>query len=436
MENSANGEYIGSLPKRIRQNPAYEGLVRTIEAAIATSETESMFMRVKNMRRILLGRINPSAEEYAAAGIDATQNAYRVALFTIDDYTDMFFDESGEGDNIDVAHACFRACIEYYAVCPAVVSCGYFGGNIVAVFCFDGGSDSKKNIVETIHKTFDFIEENYGLEISGVLSREVSSVKELSFVFKECISQMELKQIIHSEVKLITNSDQVSGKYAIKGNEFFRQMQLLANFLIAGKYKEIPPMVATILARNVTASPVESNDYLTSKIRLAMVAGVLAEGIEYKLHSETSASMANRLRAADSVNKINSVAAEVFDSLAKYPDRLSGFHLADKAAEFIALNYSDANLSVDAICAETGVSKQYLAKLFREKLGTTMLDFLNYHRIRKAKELLEDENLTIAKISFAVGYVDTHSFSRNFQKYEGILPSMYRESATQKKPSQ
>ena len=48
-------------------------------------------------------------------------------------------------------------------------------------------------------------------------------------------------------------------------------------------------------------------------------------------------------------------------------------------------------------------------------------------RIDKAKNLLENSNLSIKEICVSCGYTDPNYFSRSFKKNVGVTPTEYKE---------
>nr|WP_246238994.1 helix-turn-helix transcriptional regulator [Paenibacillus anseongense] len=69
----------------------------------------------------------------------------------------------------------------------------------------------------------------------------------------------------------------------------------------------------------------------------------------------------------------------------------------------------------------------YLSKLFREQTGEGLLDYINKVRIVKAKELIENQNITLNEIASLVGFSDVNALIRIFKKYEGVTPGKYKE---------
>lgn len=89
-------------------------------------------------------------------------------------------------------------------------------------------------------------------------------------------------------------------------------------------------------------------------------------------------------------------------------------------------NYTDPELSVQAIAVHAGISEVHLRRIFKSALNTTPTRYINYLRLEKAKNMLISSNYTIAEISLSVGFLDQYYFSRLFKKEIGISPSEYK----------
>jgi len=44
-------------------------------------------------------------------------------------------------------------------------------------------------------------------------------------------------------------------------------------------------------------------------------------------------------------------------------------------------------------------------------------------RLKRAKDMLKNDNLTIKEVASAVGYQDAYHFSKSFKKLYGVSPS-------------
>lgn len=95
-----------------------------------------------------------------------------------------------------------------------------------------------------------------------------------------------------------------------------------------------------------------------------------------------------------------------------------------------ALNYIEVNLktdfSVSELAAVSGVSQQYLGRIFRQTMNASPAEYIIKLRIREAMRLLAETDKSIAEISQICGFSSAGYFCAVFRKNEGITPSAYR----------
>lgn len=85
-----------------------------------------------------------------------------------------------------------------------------------------------------------------------------------------------------------------------------------------------------------------------------------------------------------------------------------------------------------AICEAAEISPQRLTRMFQAKFDMAVAEYMNACRIKLAKELLPNKQLTVVQIAQQVGYRNTDTFTRNFRKVEGITASEYRKALLDK----
>lgn len=105
----------------------------------------------------------------------------------------------------------------------------------------------------------------------------------------------------------------------------------------------------------------------------------------------------------------------------------------DQVVRYMEEHFSDPEISMAAIAESFEISTTRLSLSFKEKTGMTPLEFLTLLRSQRAKELLEDTDLTIRDISVQVGYYDSGSFIRRFKQVTGETPLQYRRNRAEKK---
>lgn len=107
--------------------------------------------------------------------------------------------------------------------------------------------------------------------------------------------------------------------------------------------------------------------------------------------------------------------------------------LFDQIAQLIIDDklYLESDLSLSKLSNLVGQSTQKTSSVINQYANRNFNDFINYYRIQDAKNLLsnnEYEKFTISSIAFDSGFSSLSSFNSAFKKFEGITPSMYRES--------
>lgn len=75
-------------------------------------------------------------------------------------------------------------------------------------------------------------------------------------------------------------------------------------------------------------------------------------------------------------------------------------------------------------CVFLGESQFHL--LFKQQVGLTPHQYILQMRFNLAKELLEDNSLTLASIASASGFANQSSFTHSFTKLQGTSPSKFR----------
>ena len=94
------------------------------------------------------------------------------------------------------------------------------------------------------------------------------------------------------------------------------------------------------------------------------------------------------------------------------------------------LLHSDEEISLAEIARACAVSESGLRRIFKEKTGKTLLAERRDFRIKEAKRLLENTDLSLAEIAERLHFFDAAYFSRIFHRTVGVTPGTY---AKQKK---
>ena len=107
--------------------------------------------------------------------------------------------------------------------------------------------------------------------------------------------------------------------------------------------------------------------------------------------------------------------------------RLAESSLADSLVNYIQQHLQDPP-SLEQLCAYFAVSRTGLCRIFNEATGNTPVNYWIVLKVREAKKLIREGNLSMTQIAEKLGYASIHHFSRMFKRFTGMSPSAYQQS--------
>lgn len=113
------------------------------------------------------------------------------------------------------------------------------------------------------------------------------------------------------------------------------------------------------------------------------------------------------------------------------PDRLHWHgpkqELVRAAKEYLEA-HSAEKFSLEALSSALFINGCYLLRTFKAATGQTLLEYHHQVRCEKAKELLTQNELSIAAVGDRAGFASAAHFSRIFKKTVGVTPTQYRSA--------
>lgn len=97
----------------------------------------------------------------------------------------------------------------------------------------------------------------------------------------------------------------------------------------------------------------------------------------------------------------------------------------EEIKQYILENISP-ELSLESIADKFCLTPNYLSKIFHEHCQITFSTFLKEAKLKKAAELLKNNDMLIQNIAETVGYNTPNYFNRIFKDYYGVTPLQYR----------
>lgn len=106
--------------------------------------------------------------------------------------------------------------------------------------------------------------------------------------------------------------------------------------------------------------------------------------------------------------------------------------LLEEIQSYIQENCLRCDFSIQETADHFHMLLPNLSQFFKQKTAVNILDYSTDIRMLRAKQLLEEDLLTLKDISQQVGYYNASSFIRRFKQLYGITPGDYRKQALKK----
>lgn len=127
------------------------------------------------------------------------------------------------------------------------------------------------------------------------------------------------------------------------------------------------------------------------------------------------------------------MAADVADLIARHSRAPARPRSLDRARALESARWIEAHVAQDLdlqqMAQRCGLSVFHHLRVFAAVLGVTPHQYLLRCRLRRAAQLLADEDRSVTDIALDVGFADLSNFVRSFRRAAGVSPRAYRQAA-------
>ncbi len=217
-------------------------------------------------------------------------------------------------------------------------------------------------------------------------------------------------------------------------NTTFWDVQPLFLMLRDGMEKQLKAGLNLQLDRfpegRITKDKRKQLEYLTvSLVNTFMIAAI--EGDVYPPEANAVADQA--LRRLSQIHDVSEISKIIQDTAIRLCQMVVSSKRQDSGNEHVeaAKHFMKAHLTqeirMDDVATASGVSLYHLSRLFKEKTGHTMRDYLTSERIRMARQLLASSDYSIPQIASLLRFCDQSHFTLVFRKETRQTPGQYRK---------
>ena len=130
---------------------------------------------------------------------------------------------------------------------------------------------------------------------------------------------------------------------------------------------------------------------------------------------------------------------QIFLSFFKYQQNLTYIKEKRSGADLYieaAVNYIELNIensvTVNELTKFLGISQPYLFKIFKQRFALSPKQYIIDQKLKRAKVLLTESNLSVTHIANSLGFEEMLSFSKAFKLKTGLSPQNYRNTHNKK----
>ncbi|MGF6399728.1 AraC family transcriptional regulator [Pseudomonas frederiksbergensis] len=129
----------------------------------------------------------------------------------------------------------------------------------------------------------------------------------------------------------------------------------------------------------------------------------------------------------------NAVSASATQTQKKTTGGLSPWR--ETLAKQLILDHLDETLEVTELARACALSRSHFSRAFKCSTGLSPQDWIRRQRIARAKQLIQNTDLTLTQISLECGFCDQAHFSHIFTRSEGVSPFAWRCRTVRSLPS-
>ena len=97
-----------------------------------------------------------------------------------------------------------------------------------------------------------------------------------------------------------------------------------------------------------------------------------------------------------------------------------------QCVDYIYTNIKE-RITVQTLAEYTGLSTNYLSRVFKQNLGVSISDYIREKKIEKSTHLLRYSDESIVDIANYLSFSSQSHFIQTFESYMGITPKKYRD---------
>jgi AraC-like DNA-binding protein len=105
----------------------------------------------------------------------------------------------------------------------------------------------------------------------------------------------------------------------------------------------------------------------------------------------------------------------------------------DKLLQLMEQQIGNGELTVDMLVKNFYMSRSSFFAKLKTLTGLSPIEFIQQMRVKRAAQLIEEDQYSMSEIATMVGINDPHYFSRYFKKAYSMTPTEYKKKVLSQK---
>jgi two-component system response regulator YesN len=97
-----------------------------------------------------------------------------------------------------------------------------------------------------------------------------------------------------------------------------------------------------------------------------------------------------------------------------------------KAQKYVLMNLNK-KITLSDVAEHLHLNPSYFSRLYKKNTNENFIDYVTKSKMERAKELIDQSNESIEKISEMLGFECKSYFIKTFKKYYGVTPKDYKQ---------
>lgn len=405
---------------------AFEEAFFKMDALENKISEQNNVMRNNFLFRLLSGIVQDQDminESIAKYGFKFSKDCYSTVILNVD------LQSGSEGSKVMTTYIKIA---EFFKAIPVLERDSYYiiRGSYI-IFVVNSEREHQEALKEILFAMMDQLKQEMNalmtIDISVGISDVHDSINGLSEAYIESMNCLEYA-LMYEPGEILSNRDIVS-----RGAYYYplTAEQKLINYMKTGEAQKAEDTLKEIYAKNFDENRIGINmgRNLLFDISSSMLKAIdTAAMSEMNISSDIVHAVTFTKRIEETKAKLMTFLLEVCEYYKQQQKDIEKTSYLKTVNTYIENHYKNSDLNISLIADQFNLTPSYLSKLYKAESGDSILSYINKVRVKEAKKLLAESDLTNREIATSVGILNDTSFNRVFKGLEGITPGQFRKN--------